>query len=356
MAHAPKNDLILRAARGQETERTPVWFMRQAGRSLPEYRALRRRGSILDSIKNAELSTEITLQPVKRYGVDAAVLYSDIVVPAYAIGFGIEVIQGKGPVANHPFSSRRDLNRLRDLEPETDTPYVLDTVRMLVRELDVPLVAFAGAPFTVASYLIEGGPSKSYIKTKTLMRAQPELWHLLMERLSRLAIASLRSQIEAGATMFQLFDSWAGTLAPQEYREMVAPHSKVIFDALGDLDVPSIHFGVGTSNLLGQMSLSGCTTVGVDDRISLEEAWLRTGGRVALQGNLDPVNILIGRDVAIRETEKVLRASAKSPGYIFNLGHGVLPESDPGVLHAVVDHVHEHSGPIRKVARDRDSE
>lgn len=325
--------------------------MRQAGRSLPEYRALRKHGSILDTISTPELSAQITMQPVLRYGVDAAILYSDIVVPAFAVGFGIDVIQGKGPVIHSPFRNESDLLRLRDLEPEEDTPYVLQTIKILVEELSVPLIAFAGAPFTVASYLVEGGPSKTYQNTKLLMRSNPTLWHRLMERLSSIAIASLKSQIKAGAQMYQLFDSWAGVLSACEYQAMVAPHSAAIFSALADFKVPSIHFGVGTGHLLEQMASSGCTTLGIDDRTSLREAERRTGGKVGLQGNLDPVNILIGRDVTLKEARRVLEESEGASGYIFNLGHGVLPESDPSVLQAVVDLVHEEGAQLRNPSK-----
>ena len=344
------NDLVIKAAQGKPTPTVPVWFMRQAGRSLPEYRAVRKRGSILDTIKDPRLSAEITLQPVQRYGVDAAILYSDIIVPVFAIGFGIEVVEGKGPVVPQPFRNDGDLARLRNLEPEIDTSYVLETIKILVEELHVPLIGFAGAPFTVASYLIEGGPSRSYIKTKSLMRSNPALWHKLMERLSLLAIASLKSQIAAGASMYQLFDSWAGILSPSEYRIMVAPYSNAIFSALAEKNVPSIHFGVGTAGLLDQMAHSGASAVGVDDRVSLEEAHRLTQGKVALQGNLDPVNILIGHDIAIAESKKVLASSAKSVGYIFNLGHGVLPDSDPRILKSVADLVHDQGADIRAAA------
>ncbi|NNN19777.1 MAG: uroporphyrinogen decarboxylase [Acidimicrobiaceae bacterium] len=348
MSQRLTNDLVIKAALGQPTPTVPVWFMRQAGRSLPEYRAIRKKGSILDTIQDPQLSAEITVQPVRRYGVDAAILYSDIIVPVFAVGFGIEVAEGRGPVVNQPFRSEDDLQRLRHLEPETDTPYVLEAIKTVVNEIGVPLIGFAGAPFTVASYLIEGGPTKSYIKTKTLMRSDPALWHKLMDNLSRLAITSLRSQINAGASMYQLFDSWAGILSPAEYREMVAPHSNAIFQALKEDGLPSIHFGVGTANLLDQMANSGCTTLGIDDRTGLDDAFRITRDKVGLQGNLDPVNILIGQDVALAESEKVLLASASSIGYIFNLGHGVLPQSDPQILKAVVDLVHEKGAEIRK--------
>ncbi len=350
LSHKLENDLVIRAAMGERTPNVPVWFMRQAGRSLPEYRAVRKRGSILDTIQDPQLSAEITLQPVRRYGVDAAILYSDIIVPTFAVGFGIEVVEGRGPVIRDPFRSEDDLKRLRDLEPETDTAYVIETIKILANELSVPLIGFAGAPFTVASYLIEGGPSRTYVKTKSLMRLNPVLWHQLMERLTRLAIASLESQIRAGAAMFQLFDSWVGILSPSEYREMVAPHSNAIFRGLAHLNIPSIHFGVGTASLLEQMAKSGCTVVGVDDRTGLDDAFRITKGKVALQGNLDPVNILIGTEAALNESRKVLSASAISPGYIFNLGHGILPESDPEVIKAVVDLVHEKGAGLREDA------
>ncbi len=350
LSHNLENDLVIRAAMGERTSNVPVWFMRQAGRSLPEYRAVRKRGSILDTIQDPQLSAEITLQPVRRYGVDAAILYSDIIVPTFAVGFGIEVVEGRGPVVKDPFRSKDDLKRLRDLEPETDTAYVIETIKILADELTVPLIGFAGAPFTVASYLIEGGPSRTYVKTKSLMRSNPALWHQLMERLSKIAIASLESQVKAGAAMFQLFDSWVGILSPSEYREMVAPHSNAIFRGLAHLKIPSIHFGVGTATLLEQMANSGCTMVGVDDRIGLDDAFRITNGKVAIQGNLDPVNILIGTETALRESKKVLLASAVSPGYIFNLGHGIFPESDPEVIKAVVDLVHEKGASFRENA------
>lgn len=353
MTPIPKNNLVVQAANNKATDTVPVWFMRQAGRSLPEYRAIRGSGSILETIKNPELSAEISLQPLRRYGVDAVILYSDIVVPAYAVGFGIEVIQGRGPVVSQPFRSEDGLKRLRPLEPETDTEYVIKTVQMLTKEIDVPLIGFAGAPFTVASYLIEGGPSKTYVNTKSMMRSNPKLFHQLMDRLSQLAISSLSSQIEAGASLYQLFDSWAGVLSPREYGAMVAPYSSAIFKALSKYNVPSIHFGVGTSNLLEIMADSGCSTLGIDDRIGIDQAYARTNGQVGLQGNLDPVNIIIGAETAIAESTRVLQESAVCDGYIFNLGHGVLPESNPDTLAAVVDFVHQNGADIRRQASNR---
>lgn len=333
---------FLLACRRQPTPHTPVWFMRQAGRSLPEYRAIRGTGSILSAIADPDLATEITLQPVRRYGVDAAILYSDIVVPAHAIGFGVDVEPGVGPVIARPFRSKDDLSRLRPLDPEVDTPYVLETVRQLVRELpeDVPLIGFAGAPFTVASYLIEGRPSRTYGLTKSLMHAEPQLWDALLERLADLALASLRSQVAAGARAVQLFDSWAGALSPLDYRERVLPATRRIFEGLIDLDVPRIHFGVGTGELLGLMSEAGADVVGVDWRVPLDEAWSRIGADKGVQGNLDPAVCLAPWSVVEAETRRVLAEAGGRPGHIFNLGHGVLPETDPDVLARIVEVVH----------------
>lgn len=337
---------FLRACRREPGEpgtargRVPVWFMRQAGRSLPEYRALRGTGSILDAIRDPELSAEITLQPVRRYGVDAAILYSDIVVPVAAIGFGVDIEPGVGPVVERPFASAADLDRLRPLDPEADTGYVLETVRILVKELDVPLIGFAGAPFTVASYLIEGRPSRTYAKTKSMMHAEPQLWHALMERLSDLAIASLRSQVEQGASAIQLFDSWAGALHPTDYATFVLPHSRRVLETIGALGVPRIHFGVNTGELLPLMRDAGADVVGVDWRVHLDAARRRLGDHVALQGNLDPAVCLAPWAVVEAEVRDVLRRNAGHPGHIFNLGHGVTPDLDPAILEQVVRLVH----------------
>jgi len=342
-AVAPHPDLadapLLVAARGGRASRVPVWFMRQAGRSLPEYRALRGEGSILDAIHDPELSAEITLQPVRRYGVDAAILFSDIVVPAAAIGFGVDVTPGVGPVVTEPFRTRADLDRLRPFVPEEDAPYVAETVRHVVGELgSTPLIGFAGAPFTVASYLIEGRPSRTYGFTKAMLHAEPVLWNGLLDRLADLAIASLRAQIDAGASAIQLFDSWAGALSPDVYREHVLPHSAKVLAAVAD--VPRIHFGVGTGELLTLMGDAGADVVGVDWRVPLDVARQRVPGK-AVQGNLDPAVCLAPWEVVAERTRDVLHRNAGRPGHIFNLGHGVLPELDPGVLAQVVDLVHE---------------
>lgn len=332
---------FVRACRGRPHERVPVWFMRQAGRSLPEYRAVRGDGSILDAIADPDRAAEITLQPVRRYGVDAAILFSDIVVPVHAAGFGVEVVPGTGPVVERPFAARRDLDRLRPLDPGTDTPYVIETVRRAVDILDVPLIGFAGAPFTVASYLVEGGPSRHHDRTKSLMLGDEALWHDLMDRLADLAIASLLSQVEAGAAAVQLFDSWAGALSPEQYRRGVAPHSARVLEAVGSTGVPRIHFGVGTGELLDQMGECGAEVVGVDFRVPIDEARRRVGPGRALQGNLDPAVVLAGKPAACEAARAVLVANGGHPGFVFNLGHGVLPSSDPDVLARVVELVHD---------------
>ncbi|HEX4984386.1 MAG TPA: uroporphyrinogen decarboxylase [Ilumatobacteraceae bacterium] len=325
---------------------TPVWFMRQAGRSLPEYRAVRGAGSILDAIKQPDVAAEITLQPVRRYGVDAAVLYSDIIVPAHAVGFGIDVTPGTGPVAERPLRTRMDLERLRPIEPD-DVPYVAETVRIVFDELagSVPVLAFAGAPFTVASYLIEGRPSRTYEHTKALMHTDEVLWHELMERLAESAVRFIALQLESGASAFQLFDSWAGALARRDYDRFVLPHSRRVFTELAEAhpDAPGIHFGVGCDHLLESMYAAGPRVIGLDWRTRIADARRRLGADTVVQGNLDPALVLAGGDVAIAGAQAVLADNAGHPGHIFNLGHGVHPDSDPGVLRALVDFVHERT-------------
>ena len=333
---------FLAAAKSERAQHTPVWFMRQAGRSLPEYREVRGEGSILHAIKKPDVAAEITIQPVRRYGVDAAVLYSDIVVPAHAVGFGIDVAPGTGPVAEEPLRSRDDLSRLRDLTPD-DIPYVADTVRILARELTVPVLAFAGAPFTVASYLIEGRPSKTYEHTKALMHTDEKLWHDTMERLVQQSVAFIRLQLDAGASAFQVFDSWAGALGEREYRKYVQPHSRTVFTQVADSHpgVPGIHFGIGCDHLLEAMNEVGNAVIGLDWRTPIYEARERLGADTVVQGNLDPALVLAGEQCALDGARRVLDDNRGHAGHIFNLGHGVQPNSDPGVLKAVVDFVHD---------------
>jgi uroporphyrinogen decarboxylase len=334
---------FIAACRRLAVDRVPVWFMRQAGRSLPEYRAARGSGSILEAIAQPELVAELTRQPVDRYGTDAAILFSDIVVPVAAIGFGVDVVPGTGPVVSHPFRRKEDLQRLRPLDPESDTGYVLDAVRLVVEQLEVPLIGFAGGPFTVASYLVEGGPSRTFTKVKALMHGDPALWHELMDRLGDLALASLRSQLDAGASAVQVFDSWVGILAPHHYDELVLPTTQQLFARLAESHpgVPTILFGVGTGELLPAMARAGCTVVGVDWRVPLDLARRRLGDGVAVQGNLDPATCLAGTAVAEAETRDVLDRAGTAPGHIFNLGHGVLPSTPLENLQLLVETVHE---------------
>ena len=343
---------FLLAANGRPATRTPVWFMRQAGRSLPEYRDKRGDGSILDAIKQPELAAELTLQPVRRYRVDAAVLFSDIVVPAHAVGFGIDVTPGTGPVCESPIRAADDLRRLRPFDPPADAPYVLRTIDILAAELpeSVPLLAFAGAPFTVASYLVEGRPSRTYEHTKRLMHTEPSLWHQLMERLVQHAVASIASQLDHGARAFQLFDSWAGALSRVDYDTFVLRHSSSVFSSLAASHpgIPGIHFGIGCDHLLESMRAAGPHVLGLDWRTSITDARRRMGADLVVQGNLDPALVLAGAEAAVIGTDAVLadngeRDGQRHPGHIFNLGHGVQPNSDPGVLQAVVDRVREQT-------------
>lgn len=315
--------------------------MRQAGRSLPEYRAIRGEGSILEAIKQPHLAAEFTLQPVRRYGVDAAVLYSDIVVPPHAVGFGIDVAPGTGPVASHPLRTRDDLARLRPLEVD-DISYVVDTVHQLVQELTVPLLAFAGAPFTVASYLIEGRPSKTYQNTKRLMHSDASLWHNVMERLVQHSVEFISAQLSSGAEAFQVFDSWAGSLSRADYDTFVKPHTAAVFSQLAERHpgVAGIHFGIGCDHLLESMNSVGNAVIGLDWRTTISDARKRLGASTVVQGNLDPALVLAGTDTALRGAQHVLADNAGHHGHIFNLGHGVQPDTDPGVLAAIVDLVH----------------
>ena len=330
---------FLAACRGEETATVPVWFMRQAGRSLPEYRKLRETRSILELCRTPELVVEITLQPVRRYGVDAAILFSDIVVPLQAMGVDLEIEPGVGPVIADPIRDRAGVDRLGKLDPPAGVPFVLEAIKNLKEELDVPLIGFGGAPFTLASYLVEGGPSKNQAKTKALMYSDPHTWHALMDRLADAMLTYLRAQVDAGADAIQLFDSWVGSLAPIDYETLVLPYVEKILRGLDDLSVPRITFGVGTGELLPLMAKSGADVVGVDWRVPLDEARQRTGGAVALQGNLDPVACLAGWDATRERADDILRLGG-GRGHIFNLGHGVLPDSDPSIYERLVEHIH----------------
>lgn len=342
---AAYDSVFLRAARREPVPHTPVWFMRQAGRSLPEYLKVREGIPMLDSCMRPELVKEITLQPVRRHGVDAAIFFSDIVVPLKAVGIDVDIKPGVGPVIADPIRTVEDLQRLRPLEPD-DMPYITEAVGLLVDELGAtPLIGFAGAPFTLASYLVEGGPSKSHEKTKAMMYGAPELWAGLVDRLAEITSAFLKIQIEAGASAVQLFDSWVGALAPDDYRRSVMPASTKVFEAVADYGVPRIHFGVGTGELLGLMGQAGADVVGVDWRVPLNVAADRVGPDKGLQGNLDPAVLYAPTHVVETKAREVLHAAAAlgDSGHIFNLGHGVMPTMDPDALTRLVAFVHEAS-------------
>ncbi|HZX06923.1 uroporphyrinogen decarboxylase [Kribbella sp.] len=329
----------LLAARGERPPHTPVWFMRQAGRALPEYRAAREGVSMLESCMRPDLVVELTLQPVRRYGVDAAILFSDIVFPLQAAGFGIEIKPGVGPVVADPIRDAAGVARVRPVTP-ADVSFTTEAVQQLVSELGgTPLIGFAGAPFTVASYLVEGGPSKDFAKTKAMMHGDPALWHALADRLAEVAIAYLSVQIEAGASAIQLFDSWAGGLSPRDYERFVMPHTAKVFAAIEHYGVPRVHFGVNTGELLGLMSAAGADVVGVDWRVPLDEAVRRIGTPKPVQGNLDPALLFAGWEAIEPELDRILAEGKAAPAHIFNLGHGVPPDADPEVLRRITKYV-----------------
>lgn len=335
----------LAAVTGRKPGRVPVWFMRQAGRSLPEYRALRQHHTMLAACLEPEVVCEITLQPVRRHDVDAAILFSDIVVPLRAADVDLDIVADVGPVIAHPIRTDADIAAMKPVDPQAIQP-VCRAISLLVDALgEVPLIGFAGAPFTLASYLVEGGPSRNHARTKAMMLAEPASWHALMSKLTDLTVEFLRGQIRAGVDAIQVFDSWAGTLSLADYREYVLPHSSRVFATLAEYGLPMTHFGVGTAELLGAMGEAGATVVGVDWRTSLTDAAARVGAGTALQGNLDPVVALAGWPVVERAARAVVddgrrAVDAGAAGHVFNLGHGVLPETDPGVLTDLVSLVH----------------
>jgi uroporphyrinogen decarboxylase len=341
--NSPRDSVLVRAARRQSVPHTPVWFMRQAGRSLPEYRKVREGVGMLDSCRTPDLVAEITLQPVRRHGVDAAILFSDIVVPLAAVGVDLDIVAGVGPVVAQPFRTHSDLDRIPELTPE-HIPYITEAVQLVLAELGAtPLIGFAGAPFTLASYLVEGGPSKNHEHTKAMMHGDPQLWNALCARLAQIAGGFLRVQAQAGASAVQLFDSWVGVLSRKDYEAFVQPHSRVALSAVVDLDVPKIHFGTGTGELLASMGAAGADVVGVDFRTSLTDARARLGDGYAVQGNLDPALLFAPWPALEKVVRSIVAEGAQAPGHIFNLGHGVLPATDPGVLTRVVELVHEAS-------------
>ncbi len=334
------NDRFLRACRRERVDRTPVWFMRQAGRYMPEYRALREKHTLLELCRTPELAVEVTLQPIRAFGFDAAILFSDLLIPLAPLGIPFDFQAGEGPVIEKPVRSAADVARLRHFEPRQELGMVLEAIRLLRRELQVPLIGFAGAPFTLASYAIEGGHSTNFARTKALLYEEPAAWHRLAALLAEVVVEYLRAQVEAGAQALQLFDSWIGVLDETDYREFVLPHVRRIFDALAQTDVPKIHFGTGTGHLLAAQREAGGTVIGIDWRTPLDVGWHLAGDGVAVQGNLDPTLLFAPRERLLARVDDVLRRSGGRPGHVFNLGHGVLPGTPLEAVRAVVDHVH----------------
>ncbi len=340
------NPSLLRAARMQPSDGTPVWFMRQAGRYMPEYRAIRSQHSILDICAHPELAAEVTLQPVRRFGVDAAILFADILLPVVPMGRGLRFAEGEGPIIERPVRTAADVQELKPVTPEESLASVLDAIRMVRRELEssgVPLIGFAGAPFTIASYMIEGGSSRNFVETKKLMFGDPETWDALMRKLVYVVGGFLRAQVAAGAQAVQLFDSWVGALSPADYRRCVLPFTRAVFTSLRECGVPTIHFGTGTATLLEAMAEAGGDVIGLDWRIPLDEGWARVG-RKAVQGNLDPVALFAPLPELKARVREVLRQAGGRPGHIFNVGHGLLPNTPMDAVQAVVDLVHEEGG------------
>jgi len=327
----------------EQPDRTPVWFMRQAGRCLADYRRLRERYPIMTLAKTPELCTQVTLMPVEAFGVDAAVLFADIMIPLEPMGVSLEIQPDVGPIIHAPIRSRADVDRLRLIAPETEVAFVLDAIRMVRRELDgrQAVIGFSGSPFTLACYLVEGRPSRDYAIAKAFMYREPDAWHALMEKLSTVVIAYLNAQIAAGAHVVQLFDSWVGALSPTDYVRYVQPHVSRIFSEVRG--APTIHFGTGTAALLEPMTVAGGDLIGVDHRQSLDRAWERIGFDRGIQGNLDATRLLAGWDATAEGARDVLRRAANRPGHVFNLGHGVLPDTDPDLLRRLVDLVHTES-------------
>jgi len=334
------NDRFLRACRRETVDRTPVWFMRQAGRYMPEYRALREKHTLLTLCRTPELAVEVTLQPISALGVDAAILFSDLLLPLEPLGIPFDFAVGEGPVIEKPLRSAADVAALHRFEPREELGMVLEAIRLLRRELDVPLIGFAGAPFTLASYAIEGGHSSTYALTKALLYKEPETWHRLASLLAEVVRDYLLAQVEAGVQAVQVFDSWVGALAAADYREFVLPHVRTIFEGLAGAGVPTIHFGTGTFHLLPLLREAGGDVIGLDWRTPLDEGWQRLGEGVGVQGNLDPTLLFAPRERLLARVDDVLDRAAGRPGHLFNLGHGILPGTPVDNVKAVVEHVH----------------
>jgi uroporphyrinogen decarboxylase len=339
---------FLKACRREHVDVTPVWFMRQAGRYMQEYRTLRSQYSLLEICRTPDLATEVTLQPIRRLEVDAAILFSDLLLPLAPMGLPFDFVKGEGPQIERPIDGPADIERLRVFEPRQALGYVLDAIRQIQKELNqrVPLIGFAGAPFTLASYAIEGGHSNNFAKTKSLMYGHPEDWHRLCEKLSRVVADFLVAQIDAGVDVVQVFDSWVGALDATDYREFALPHTRAIFDAIGTR-VPTIHFGTGTSTILEELRDAGGDVIGVDWRIPIDAAWERIGTTHAVQGNLDPTLLLGPPARMLQQTDAVLRRIGGRPGHIFNLGHGILPSTPVEHVQMLAHYVHTASRRLR---------
>lgn len=338
------NDLFIRACKRQEVERIPVWYMRQAGRYDPDYRKIKEKYSLLEICRQPELAAEITMMPVRKLGVDAAILYSDIMNPVASLGVEFDIVKNIGPVIEQPLRTAADIDRLKPIDVESDLSHILETISILDRELDVPLITFAGAPFTIASYLIEGRPSKSYIRTKSMMYGEPELWFKLMDKLGDMVITYLRAHVRSGGKAFQLFDSWVGSLAPKDFEKYVLPTITRIFAELHDLDVPKIYFpGVSSGELLGSLTHIEADCIGLDWRVSIQEGRRRTGERYTMQGNLDPYVLTAPMSVIKQQAKEIIDEGIQAPGFIFNLGHGLFPEASIEKLKDLTEFVHSYS-------------
>ncbi|WP_068786423.1 uroporphyrinogen decarboxylase [Paenibacillus phocaensis] len=338
------NDRLIRALRKQEVDRLPVWYMRQAGRYDPDYRKIKEKYSLLEICRQPELAAEITMMPVRKLGVDAAILYSDIMNPVASLGVKFDIVKNIGPVIEQPIRTLADIERLKPIDVHKDLSHILETIAILDKELDVPLITFAGAPFTIASYLIEGQPSKSYIRTKTMMYSEPEAWFKLMDKLGDMVIAYLRAHVESGGKAFQLFDSWVGALAPKDFERYVLPTVTRIFAELRDLDVPKIYFpGVSSGELLPTLTGLAADAVGLDWRVSIAEGRRRTGGKFAMQGNLDPYLLTAPMEVIKQQAKEIIDDGLTAPGFVFNLGHGLFPEASLEKLRELTEFVHEYS-------------
>lgn len=338
------NDTFLRACRKQEVDVVPVWYMRQAGRTDPDYRKIKEKYSLLEICLQPELAAEVTMQPVKKHGVDAAILYSDIMNPVASIGIDFDIVANVGPVIHNPIRSQEDIVRLRPIDVEGDLGHVIETIKILDRQLTLPLITFAGAPFTLASYLIEGRPSKSYIRTKQMMYGQPELWHQLMDKLGDMVITYLKAHIQAGAKAVQLFDSWAGALSQVDYEIFVLPVIKRIFAELSELPQPKIYFpGVSSGELLPLLQSLQADVIGLDWRVSINEGRRRTGGQFAIQGNLDPYVLTAPMELIKDRAKQIIDMGIEQPGYIFNMGHGLFPEASLEKIQELTAFVHEYS-------------